>query len=242
MSIFLAGAGPDPLGFPDVFDRFVEDIRRHAAPGRPARVAVAVHHHGGSLQDLVEACAGPLRPRLDCEVVAVPLAESRTADPAGFSSVDGVVVGGGLTPAYWSGLLPAATAISGLVAGGAPYLGFSAGAMVAPGRALMGGCRINGVDVCGEECSEGLDAVDVREGLGLAPFAVDVHAAQAGTLSRAVGAVAAGLVEWAVAIDEGTAVVLESVEARDYEVIGSGNCWDIRAAAGGAAVSVRTAR
>lgn len=241
MSIFLAGAGPDPLGFPDVFDRFAEDIRRHAAPGRTARIAVAVHHHGGSLQELVEICAGPLRPRLDCEVVAVPLAEGRTADPAGFSSVDGVVVGGGLTPAYWKGLRPAATAISRLAAGGAPYLGFSAGAMVAPGHALIGGYRISGVEVCGEECSEGLDAVDIREGLGLVPFAVDVHAAQAGTLSRAVGAVAVGLVEWAVAIDENTAVVLESVGATDYKVIGSGSCWDIRRSGGNASVSVRTA-
>ena len=61
--------------------------------------------------------------------------------------------------------------------------------MLAPQRALVGGYRIDGVEVCGEECSEGLDTVDVRDGLGLAPFAVDVHA---GTVSRAVAAVAAG--------------------------------------------------
>ena len=61
--------------------------------------------------------------------------------------------------------------------------------MLAPQRALVGGYRIDGVDVCGEECSEGLDTADVHNGLGLAPFAVDVHA---GTVSRAAATVAAG--------------------------------------------------
>ncbi|NUT71614.1 Type 1 glutamine amidotransferase-like domain-containing protein [Pseudarthrobacter sp. C4D7] len=238
MSIFLAGAGPDPQAFPGIFDRFADDVRRHAGPGRTPRVAVAVHPGGGSLQDILEACAGPLRTRLGGAIVAVPLAAGSPADPTAFSGADGVVVGGGLTPAYWEGLRPAAAAVSRLVAGGTPYLGFSAGAMVAPRRALIGGYRINGVEVCGEECGEGLDAVDVRDGLGLVPFALDVHAAQAGTLSRAVGAVAAGLVERMVAIDEGTAVVLEAAGAGDYRVIGSGNCWDIRQTGGTAAVSV----
>lgn len=241
MSIFLAGAGPDAAGFPEVFDRFAEAVRQHAAPGRTARIAVAVHHRDGSLQDVMGACSGPLRARLDCAILPVPLAAGTPADPAAFRGVDGVVVGGGLTPAYWEGLRPAAEAILRLAAAGMPYLGFSAGAMVAPGHALIGGYRISGVEVCGEECSEGLDSVDIRDGLGLVPFAVDVHAAQAGTLSRAVGAVAVGLVEWAVAIDENTAVVLESVGATDYRVIGGGSCWDIRRSGGNANVSVRTA-
>ncbi|UUL77170.1 hypothetical protein NG819_06240 [Pseudarthrobacter sp. Fe7] len=84
------------------------------------------------------------------------------ADPAAFSDVEGVVVGGGLTPAYWEGLHPARAAICRTVAEGTPYLGFSAGAMGAPRRALVGGYRINGVEGCREECSEGLDGVDTR--------------------------------------------------------------------------------
>ena len=104
----------------------------------------------------------------------------------------------------------------------------------------MGGYRVDGVEVCGEECSEDLDEVDVRAGLGLVPFAVDVHAAQAGTLSRAVGAVAAGLLDRAVALDEGTAIILPD-GGGDFEVIGSGNCWDIRRSGTGCSVSVRTA-
>jgi cyanophycinase len=240
MSIFLAGAGPDPLAFQEVFDRFALDVREHAGRRTP-RIAVAVHQRGGNLQELVAACAESLQARIECEIAAVPLPDGKPADPGAFAKVDAVVVGGGLTPAYWEALHPAAATIRRLVADGAPYLGFSAGAMVAPRRALVGGYKVNGVEVCGEECSEGLDSVDIREGLGLAGFSVDVHAAQAGTLSRAVGAVAAGLVERTVAIDERTAVVLAALGDGDYDVIGSGHCWDVHRSGGTAVVSVRSA-
>lgn len=240
MSIFLAGAGPDPLAFQEVFDRFALDVREHAGRRTP-RIAVAVDQRGGNLQELVAACAEPLQARIECEIAAVPLPDGKPADPGAFAKVDAVVVGGGLTPAYWEALHPAAATIRRLVADGAPYLGFSAGAMVAPRRALVGGYKVNGVEVCGEECSEGLDSVDIREGLGLAGFSVDVHAAQAGTLSRAVGAVAAGLVERTVAIDEQTAVVLAALGDGDYDVIGSGHCWDVHRSGGTAVVSLRAA-
>lgn len=240
MSIFLAGAGPDPLAFQEVFDRFALDVREHAGRRTP-RIAVAVHQRGGNLQELVAACAEPLQARIECEIAAVPLPDGKPADPGAFAKVDAVVVGGGLTPAYWEALHPAAATIRRLVADGAPYLGFSAGTMVAPRRALVGGYKVNGVEVCGEECSEGLDSVDIREGLGLAGFSVDVHAAQAGTLSRAVGAVAAGLVERTVAIDERTAVVLAALGDGDYDVIGSGHCWDVHRSGGTAIVSLRAA-
>lgn len=240
MSIFLAGAGPDPLAFQEVFDRFALDVREHAGRRTP-RIAVAVDQRGGNLQELVAACAEPLQARIECDIAAVPLPDGKPADPGAFAKVNAVVVGGGLTPAYWEALHPAAATIRRLVAEGAPYLGFSAGAMVAPRRALVGGYKVNGVEVCGEECSEGLDSVDIREGLGLAGFSVDVHAAQAGTLSRAVGAVAAGLVERTVAIDERTAVVLAALGDGDYDVIGSGHCWDVHRSGGTAIVSLRAA-
>jgi cyanophycinase len=239
MSIVLAGAGPDPLVFPHVFDRFTDEVRKRTGQGGTARIAIAVHSAGGNLQDVVDAYTEPLRARIKCGIAVVPLRAGMPADPAAFSGVDGVVVGGGLTPGYWEGLRPVAAAIAELVTAGVPYLGFSAGAMVAPQRALIGGYRINGVEVCGEECSEGLDSVEIREGLGLVPFSVDVHAAQAGTLSRAAGAVAAGLTKRALAIDENTAVVLERAQDEDYTVMGTGNCWDVRGTDGGAMVSVR---
>jgi len=238
VSIFLAGAGPDPASFPDVFDRFAQEVSQNAGAGA-ARIAVVVHDRGGNPAAPLPEYVEPLRERLSFDLVEVLLGQANAADPAKFDGVHGVVVGGGLTPAYFEGLngagLNGAPAeIFRSVAGGASYLGFSAGAMVAPGRALIGGYRVDGVEVCGEECSEGLDALDIRDGLDFAPFAVDVHAAQAGTLGRAIGAVTAGLVDRAVAIDEGTALVLAGPGAEDYEVIGSGSCWDIRGHDGGA--------
>lgn len=227
MSIFLAGAGPDPEAFPGVFDRFAHEVSRAARAGQ-ARIAVVVHDRGGNPAGRLPEYVEPLRARLPFEAVAVLLGPDQAVDPDKFDGVHGVVVGGGLTPAYFNGLAGAAEQIFRRVADGAAYLGFSAGAMVAPGRALVGGYRVDGFEVCGEECSEDLDALDIRDGLGLAPFTVDVHAAQAGTLGRAIGAVTAGLAARAVAIDENTAVILPAIGSEDYEVIGSGNCWDIR--------------
>jgi cyanophycinase len=232
MSIFLVGAGPDPLAFPHVFDRFVQEVPQRARQHGQPRIAVVVHDREGNPAGRLPEYVEPLRARTACDVLPVLLGQGFAADPALFGGVDAVVVGGGLTPAYLEGLNAASAAIFRRVADGAPYLGFSAGAMVAPERALIGGYRVDGTEVCGEECSEGLDRVDIRVGLGLAPFAVDVHAAQAGTLSRAVSAVAAGLVERAVAIDENTAIILPADGTEDFEVIGTGNCWDIRSAPG----------
>lgn len=233
MSIFLAGAGPDPEAFPGVFDRFAREVSRAAGAGQ-ARIAVVVHDRGGNPAGRLPEYLEPLRARVRFEPVEVLLGLDQTVDPDVFDGVHGVVVGGGLTPAYFEGLAGTGPALLRSVAGGASYLGFSAGAMVAPRRALVGGYRADGVEVCGEECSEGLDALDIRGGLGLAPFTVDVHAAQAGTLGRAIGAVTTGLVARAVAIDENTALVLPAIGSEDYEVIGSGSCWDIRQNSGGA--------
>ena len=235
MSIFLAGAGPDPFAFPEVFDRFARDVREYAGSrissrDRSARIAVVVHARSGDPADLLPAYVEPLGVRLGFEAVPVLLQARQPAQSSLFDGADGIVVGGGLTPAYLGGLEASAAAIFRRVSDGVPYLGFSAGAMVAPAHALIGGYRVGGVEVCGEECSEDLDELAIRDGLGLAPFAVDVHAAQAGTLSRAVGAVAAGLVERAVAVDENTALILPAAGSESFEVLGGGNCWDIRRA------------
>lgn len=241
MSIFLAGAGPDPSAFPQLFDRFAGEVQQRKLPAGPLRIAIAVHDRGGNPEALLPAYAEPLLARMPMEVVPVLLHAGAPADPSVFDGVGGVVVGGGLTPGYWEGLTSSAAAISTAVAAGMPYLGFSAGAMIAPGRALLGGYLSKGIEVCGEECSEGLAELEIRDGLGLAPFAVDVHAAQAGTLSRAVGAVAAGLVDRAVAVDENTALVLAAAGDESFEVLGSGNCWDIRRSGQGCTVAVLSA-
>ncbi len=240
MSIILVGGGPDTVTTPVVFDRFVKDVRNRVGD-RPPRIAVVLFDREGSSEYFLPAYLEPLRSRMPCQLMPVLLRTNEPAVPGAFDDVDAIVVGGGRTPDYLEGLTGAAAAIRAGVAAGAPYLGFSAGAMIAPSRALVGGYRIRGVEVCAEECSEGLDELDIRDGLGLVPFAVDVHTAQAGTLSRAVGAVTEGLVHRAVAVDENTALVLRHADLEDLEVIGAGNCWSIRGSGRKATVAVISA-
>ncbi|MFC0455284.1 hypothetical protein ACFFGR_01775 [Arthrobacter liuii] len=50
--------------------------------------------------------AGPLQERLACDVVPVLLGNGTPTDSSVFDGVDGVVVGGGMTPGYWECLRP----------------------------------------------------------------------------------------------------------------------------------------
>ena len=82
-------------------------------------------------------------------------------------------------------------------------------------QAILGGHRIGDVAICAEEAGEDLEQLTVRPGLGLVPFAVDVHATQWGTLTRLVHAARAGAVSDGLAVDEGTVAVV-----RDGELVG----------------------
>lgn len=238
MSIYLVGGGPDTVTTPVIFDQFTAEVRQRAGDGRLPRIAVVLVDHEGSSEYFLPAYLDPLHRRTPCEVATVPLRRGGSVEPGVFDGVDAIVVGGGPTPVYLAGLRPAAAAIRRAVQAGAPYLGFSAGAMIAPEKAIVGGYRLRGVEVCPEESSEGLGEVELREGLGLVPFAVDVHAAQAGTLGRAVAAVVHGMVDKSVAVDENTALVLPHADPREQRVIGAGNCWLIRGPGPKATVSV----
>lgn len=238
MSIYLVGGGPDTVTAPAIFDEFMAEVRERAGGSRLPRIAVVLVDHEGSAQYFLPAYLDALQHRTPCEVTTVLLGTERPVDPGVFDGADAIVVGGGPTPVYLAGLRSAAAAIRQAVAAGAPYLGFSAGAMIAPERAIAGGYRIRGAQVCPEEASEGLAEVELHDGLGLVPFAVDVHAAQAGTLGRAVAAVVHGMVGKAVAVDENTALVLPHADPREQRVIGTGNCWLIRGPGPKAAVSV----
>jgi cyanophycinase len=127
---------------------------------------------------------------------------------------DGVFVCGGVNPLYQRALADAAFELRALVQDeGVPYAGFSAGAVVAAEQALVGGWRTThdemDVEVCAERRNEGLRDVTVAPGVGLVPFAVDVHGTQWGTISRAVHALEAGLVDDCVLVDENTSLDID---------------------------------
>lgn len=162
-------------------------------------------------------------------VRTVVLSEGRLLTADDIAGAAGVFVAGGLTPLYAELVVPARDALAPL-----PYAGFSAGAAIAAARAIVGGWLLDGRPVAPEEAAEDLDELAVVPGLGRVGFAVDVHAAQWGTLPRAVAAVRAGLVPEARAVDEHTAVVV-----RDgvVEVVGAGAALRVRPAEGGVLVS-----
>jgi cyanophycinase len=132
-------------------------------------------------------------------------------------------------------VVPLVDQIRLLVSDGLPYLGYSAGAMIAADRALVGGWRVGGVEVCREDASEGLDEVELREGLGLVDLTIDVHAVQAGTISRLIASAEAEFVTAGLAIDEDTVLV---VGEGALVVRGSGSVW--RVVSGEDSVSVAT--
>jgi cyanophycinase len=225
-----------------VYEPFIDELeQRSAARNRVPRVAVVLFDHDGSGARNLTTYVDPIQRRIACLITAIYLRPNETAAANVFDDVDGIVVGGGPTPEYLEGLRGAAAEISQAVAAGVPYIGFSAGAMIAPASALIGGYRVNGREVCSEGCSEGLRELTFRPGLGLVPFAVDVHTAQAGTLSRAVAAVDHNFVDVAVAIDEETALVVDLADYGTTKVVGAGNCWMINKAAGKTTVSLRAA-
>ncbi len=156
--------------------------------------------------------------------------------PADLEGIAGLFVGGGLTPAYRDAIVPSATvAIQERVAGGMPYGGFSAGAAIAPEHAIVGGWKLGDLVVCAEETSEDEEEFALRDGLGLIPFAIDVHASQWGTATRLMHAVRAGLVTEGIAIDEDT--MLE-VNGDDAKVHGLGSVYRVRRGGQGLQVQI----
>lgn len=239
MTIHLVGGGVDSIRTPGLLDPFLVELTRRCE-GRCPRLAVVLVDVDGSgkrfLPDYLEALGGGA----GFDVVPVFVRPDRAVDSGVFDEVDGIVVAGGPVPAYLAGLGGAAGVVRERVGSGVPYLGFSAGAMVAATDAIAGGYRLEGRDVCPEDWSEGLDAVTLTPGLGLAPFTVDVHGAQAGTLGRAVALVEAGQVATAVVVDEDTCLSFDEPgqPPERGDITGSGSVWTVAAAPGGGGAAV----
>jgi cyanophycinase len=225
MSVHLVGGGWTPENDAAVFGPFLaEATARAAASGRSEpRIAIIAVRNGDAEEHSAQlgealAAAGAFEP------VPSALALEDLAELTAVADVDGIVVGGGLTPAYLAAVQPIAGEIRRQVAAGIPYLGFSAGAMIAAERALVGGWRIGGVEVSPQHGSEDLDEVTIEQGIGLLDVTVEVHAAQWGTLSRLIAATEAGLIEGGLAIDESTALV---VGEGALNVVGAGSVWRV---------------
>jgi cyanophycinase len=141
----------------------------------------------------------------------------------------GIFVCGGWTPAYYDALCADKSWLAFLTENEISYCGFSAGASIAAAKAIIGGWRrkINEqtIEITNETAGEDLDFLDVRQGLGLVSFAVDVHTTQWGTLSRLVHTIDAESAGEGWAIDENT--MLE-ISEKNFFVYGIGNAYRVR--------------
>ncbi|GAA1841257.1 Type 1 glutamine amidotransferase-like domain-containing protein [Agromyces salentinus] len=232
MSVHLVGGGALSPAHAPLYEPFLaEAAARGRAAGRDLpRIAVLSVHPGGagSAETLVGvlSAAGPFVP-----LVTAGEGGARI-EPTAIADVDGIVVGGGIVEEVRAGVEPVFGELRRQVAAGVPYLGVSAGAMIAAEGSLGGGTRIDGV-VVAPEAEEG-DEFAVEGGIGLVDVAVDAHVAQRGNLSRLVAAVESGLIESALGIDEGTALIVGEGGLR---VLGSGSVWRVLPADGGVLVS-----
>jgi cyanophycinase len=233
MSIHLAGGG------------WSEDLFRHfliEADSRAAGAARVIPRIGVLLVTPDEATGADAQDNFrsmltgvsSCSPVITVLSDGSEAESALLSDIDGLLIGGGVTPAYLEAITPIVDEIRLLVADGLPYLGYSAGAAIAADTAIIGGWKIGEVPVAAEDTGEDLDDVTVAEGLGLVDLAVDVHAAQWGTLGRLIAATEAGLVNGGVAIDEDTVLV---VGDGTLHVEGLGSVWRVANSENGVLVS-----
>jgi cyanophycinase len=212
-NIFLIGGGGDqPGAWPDTYGRFLQ-----AAGGEKARLAlVAV---GATASDATEILAFNRNIFLKLElppaqILELPLIQGQHLETSALAALEpsGVCVCGTSTPLCHQVLCQDLEWVHWMQEKNLPYCGVSSGAVVAGDRAVMGGWRVT---VDGDPhpfqahwASEGLDDLEVRPGLGLAPFAIECHAGQWGTLTRMIHAVAMELVDQGWAIDEDTLLEL----------------------------------
>ena len=232
--VFLIGGGWDETAFPRTYGRFVAAVGDGAAPiacilldhdERDAYFARSVAAFAAvGATGLVPVFVSPER----------PLAE------ADLQGVAGIFVGGGLTPAYYDAIVPTTGAvIRNLVEAGVPYAGFSAGAMIAPDDGIIGGWKLRQGDddltICSEDVSEDEEYLDVRQGIGLVPFAIDVHASQYGTPTRLLHADRTGAVQDGWAVDEDTMIVVADGRVT---VSGLGSAYRVQATGESLAVRI----
>jgi cyanophycinase len=212
--VHLVGGGRDDVRVAPLVRAFLDDAAEGAV--RLLLVLEAGDTESVSRYRRLFALAGA--PAVDVRAIS----EGAVFDADVLDGVGALAVGGGLTPAYADAVVPLGRRVRELLASGVPYLGFSAGAAIAASHALVGGWRLDGVPIGAEDAAEEVDELDVREGLGIVDFTVDVHAAQWGTLTRLVAAASGGRIRGGVGLDEHTALV---VDAKGTTVRGAGAAW-----------------
>ncbi|MGS0684257.1 hypothetical protein ACVBEQ_03690 [Nakamurella sp. GG22] len=227
MSTHLIGGGWNVDAQPVVYGPFLAEAA--AVAGRDDRhlpvIACVVLDEGDGAEQFAR-WENALQSAAPCRPVPVLVELGGRLDPSALGDADGLLVCGGLTPAYAAALEPVATDIRDwLRSADRPYAGFSAGSAIASTTAVVGGWSVDGVPICSDDAGEDLDEITVRAGLGIAPWTVDVHCAQWGTLTRLIESIRTDPVLVGAGIDEDTVLI---IGADDAEVRGLGSVWLVR--------------
>jgi len=243
--VLLLGGGWNPAGFAHTYGRVLQAATRSDI--RRVLIVLAEEPEGGALDRFARTRAAFTavggQPS-EFELAVVSATQPLTVERVAAVGPTGIFVGGGLTPDYHAALCRDPRWVGYLTAQGIPYAGFSAGAAIAATQAIIGGWQVpvgdTAVAVANEETGEELAWVTVQPGLGLVPFAVEVHASQWGTLTRLLHAVARQQVPAGWAIDEDT--LLEVQGGTTVQVTGLGQAYQVRAAGTDLIVTIVPAR
>lgn len=211
MTLFLVGGGPAEAPG-EVYDAFAVGVGK-----RGGVVALILSGPEDASAHFLPSYRDPLVARVpDADVVPVWLTGPDTVWPDGLEldSLAGIVVGGGRVTDYLDGLMPRRDDIARAVRRGVGYLGLSAGAMVASKHAIAGGWRFQGRPVCPEASGDGLDELELRDGLALVGTTIETHADTGSTLGRALAALELRPTPGVVAIDETSALEINAGSGR----------------------------
>lgn len=236
-SIFLLGGGGSSDSVIDTYGRFIEA----ATTSEGCRIALVIAEESGTFDvdfqayDDIFRAAGAAPTALNGVRVS-PTAPLRPEHLA-LLQPTAVFVCGGLTPSYQEALCVDRGWLDYVAERALVFGGVSAGAAIAAEQAIIGGWRAERGQqtrqILFQGASEGRDLLDVRPGLGLVPYAIDVHASQWGTLTRLIHAVELGLVQRGLAIDEDTMLHIQDGHAVVY---GSGHIYSVTASDNGPVV------
>ncbi|MGR0320167.1 Type 1 glutamine amidotransferase-like domain-containing protein [Agromyces sp. ZXT2-3] len=237
MSVHLVGGGATTRSDAALFAPFVAEAVLRARVAHRERPRIAVISLHPEAEEKAAALADLLAGAGSGDEIEVAPTAGRPGEPIGLAAiadVDGVAVGGGVVEDVRAGLEPVFGELRRLVAGGVPYLGVSAGAMIAAEGSFGSGSRIGGVRVSPEDPDEPGVELEIEDGIGLVDVAIEVHVAERGMLSRLVAAVESGLVAGGLGIDERTALIVGDGGLR---VEGAGSVWRVLPSEQGVLVS-----
>ena len=237
MSVHLVGGGALNVADAPLYAPFVAEAAARARAAGRVRPRIAVISLHPEAQEKAAALAELLTVARGGDEVEMLSTAGRPGEPIALTAiaeVDGIAVGGGIVEQVRAGLEPVFGELRRLVAGGVPYLGVSAGAMIAAEHSLASGSRIDGVVVAPEDPTEPGFELEIEAGIGLVDVSIEVHVAERGMLSRLVAAVESGMVTGGLGIDEGTALI---VSEGGLQVAGRGSVWRVLPADQGVLVS-----